>query len=233
MADYNALELLGRSTVLRLCGFRISNYHNKVRLALLEKGVAHEEDDRCMPSQKEEWLSRSPLGKVPILELDGGRRLAESQVICEYLEDTYPQKPLYPKDPFERAKVRELVTFVELHVELVTRRLYGQVFFGKPVDEGLKPEVEKDLAKGVRGLKQLARFSPYIAGSQLTLADCAAFVSLPLVSLASKLTYGRDFLDDIPQVKPYLKMLAERPAFARVQEDRKAATDAAKAAARK
>jgi glutathione S-transferase len=209
--------------MLKLCGFHVSNYHNKVRIALLEKGVPFEEDAGCKPSQNEDWLARSPMGKVPILELDGGRRLAESEVICEYLEEAYPQKPLLPKDPYERAKVRELVTFIELHVELVARRLYGKVFFGRDVAEDVMRTAEKDLAKGIRGLKTLAKFSPYIAGSQLTLADCAAFVSLPLVSLASKHAYGRDLLDDVPQLKPYLKMLGERPAFAKVHEDRKAA----------
>jgi glutathione S-transferase len=219
--------------MLRLCGFRISNYHNKVRLALLEKGVAFEEDAECFPSQKPGWLERSPMGKVPIVELDGGRRLAESQVICEYLEDAYPEKPLYPRDPFERAKARELITVIELHVELQARKLYGMVFFGKPVDEAAKQAVEPELAKGVRALKELARFEPYIAGGTLTLADCSAFVSLPIVALATQGAFGRDFLEDLPQLKPYLKMLGERPAFARVNEERKAATAAAAARAKK
>jgi glutathione S-transferase len=87
----------------------------------------------------------------------------------------------------------------------------------------MKQSVEKDLAKGLRALKALAQFSPYIAGKELTLADCAAFVSLPLVSLATRQAYGRDFMDELPQVKPYLKMLGERPAFAKVNDDRKAA----------
>ena len=218
--------------MLKLCGFHISNYHNKVRIVLLEKGVAFEEDASCRPSQQDEFLARTPLGKVPFLELGDGRRLSESHVICEYLEDSFPQKPLYPKDAFERAKMRELVTFIELHTELVARRLYGQVFFRRPpVSEPLKEEIEKDLKKGIRGLKALAKFDPYIAGKELTLADCAAFVHLPLVSLATKLAYGRDFLEDLPQVKPYLKMLSQRPAFRRVNDDRKAAFAAAAAAA--
>src|SRR5258706_5799376 len=166
--------------MLKLCGFHVSNYHNKVRLALLEKGVAFEEDPGCHPSQKDEFVARSPIGRVPWIEVDG-RRVAESQVICDYLEEAYPQKPLYPRDPFERAKVRELITFIELHNELVGRRLYGTVFFGKTVPEDLKQSVEKDLAKGIRALKSLVKFSPYIAGKDFTLADCAAFVSLPLV----------------------------------------------------
>lgn len=219
--------------MLKLCGFRISNYHNKVRLALLEKGIPFEEDDSCKPSQEAAFLARSPLGKVPWIELDDGRRLAESEAICEYLEETHPDKPLMPKDPYERAKVRELVTFIEWYGEMVARRLYGQAYFGSgPVSEGTKQSVEKDLEKGVRALKTMMKFSPFIAGSQLTLADCAAFVHLPLISLTTKIVYGRDFLGDVTQLKPYLQMLKERPAFARVDEERKAASAALAARAK-
>ncbi len=211
--------------MLKLCGFRVSNYHNKVRLQLMEKGVAHEEDWNCFPSQKDEWLARSPMGKVPILETDAGR-LCESQVISEYVEDAYPQKPLYPAEPMAKAKVRELVTVIELHIELVARRLYGQAFFGRTASEEAKTEVTRDIAKGVRALKALVKFEPFIAGKDLTLADCAAFVSLPLVSMSTKIVLGKDALEEIAQLKPYLKMLRERPAFAAVDADRKAASEA-------
>ena len=209
--------------MLKLCGFHLSNYHNKVRIVLLEKGVPFEEDASCTPSQKDDFLARSPMGKVPFLELGDGRRLVESEVIAEYLEDAYPGKPLLPKDPFERAKVRELLTVMELHVELPARRLYREVFFGGKVSDEVKQSVQKDVAKGVRALKTLVKFDPYIAGHGLTLADCAAFVHLPLVSLTTKLAYGGDALQDLAPLKPYLKMLGERPAFAKVNEDRKAA----------
>ena len=213
--------------MLKLCGFHISNYFNKVRIAMLEKGIDFELDPTCRPSQEEAFLARTPMGKVPFVEIDGAGRaahLSESQVICEYLEDAYPQKPLYPRDPLERARVRELITIIELHMELVARRLYPSVFFGRgPATDELKKSVEKDLAKGVRALRMRAKFDPYIAGGELTLADCAAFVHLPLVSLTTKLAYGQDMLESMPPVKPYLKMVGERPAFRQVNEDRKAA----------
>lgn len=208
--------------MLRLCGFHISNYFNKVRIAMLEKGLGFELDPSCRPSQSEDFLARTPMGKVPFLEVDG-QHLVESQVICEYLEDAYPQKPLYPRDPLARARVRELIAILELHMELVARRLYREVFFGGKVSDEVKSQVEADLARGVRAFRMRARFDPYVAGGELTLADCAAAVHLPLVSLASKLAYGRDFLESMPQIKPYLKLVGERPAFRQVAEDRKAA----------
>ena len=218
--------------MIKICGFRISNYHNKVLIALNEKGVAYDEDCTVAPSQNPDYLARSPMGKVPYAEVDG-TRLSESEVILEYLEEAYPQKPLLPKDPLARAKVRELVTVIELHLELVARRLYPGAFFGGTTSESAKQAVEKDLAKGVRALKALAKFEPFIAGKELTLADCAAAVHLPLVTMSTKITYGRDFLADMPQVKPYLKMLGERPAFAKVAADRKAAQEARAAQAKK
>ncbi len=210
--------------MLKLGGFAVSNYYNKVKVALLEKGVAFEEVYHPT-SQDEEYRKRSPMGKVPYLEIDG-QFLCESQVICEYLEDAYPQMPLYPKDALARARVRELITTLEVHMELVARRLYAQAFFGGTVSDETKQQVEKELAKGARAFKQLAKFSPFVAGANLTLADCVAGVHLPLVSLSSKIVYGRDVLEDCAPVKPYLKMLNERPAFKKMNDDRKVATEA-------
>jgi len=210
--------------MIKLCGIRISNYHNKVRIALLEKGVPFEEDDGVQTSQSEEHLANSPMGKVPYAVVNG-TRLRESEVILEYLEEAYPEKPLLPRDPLQRARVRELVTFIELYLELPVRRLYPGAFFGGTNSEETKARAEKDIAKGVRALKAVARFEPYIAGKELTIADCAAFVHLPLVTLTTRTVYGRDYLEGIPQVKPYLKMLGERPAFAKVNAERKAAQE--------
>ncbi|MGC2518838.1 MAG: glutathione S-transferase [Burkholderiales bacterium] len=211
--------------MLKLCGFAISNYYNKVKVALLEKGIPFEEE-YCMVSQEPALLARSPMGKVPFLDLGGGRTLSESQAILEYLEDVYPQNPLYPKDAFARARCRELIAHIELHLELVARRLYPEAFFGGKVSDETRQRVEKDIAKGVRTLKALAKFSPWIAGAEFTAADCAAAVHLPLVGLATKIIYGKDALAGFEQVKAYQKMAFERPSIRKVNEDRKAAVEA-------
>ena len=181
---------------------------------------------RSVPSQDESYLELSALGKVPFLEVDG-KTLTESQAICEYLEEAFPERPLYPKDPWERAKVRELVNYIELHVELVSRRLHKEVFYGGTVSDESKAQVERELAKGLKALGRLAKFAPAIAGPALTLADVCAFVHLQLVALVTRIVLGRDMVEELlPQAKPYLKMLGERPAFQRVNADRKAASEA-------
>ncbi len=208
--------------MLKLCGFSVSNYYNKVKLALLEKGIPFEEET-IYPSQDETLKKDSPMGKVPFLRTPQGV-LSESQVLTEYLEDTHPQPPLYPADAFLRAKCRELIEHIELHLELPARRLYPEAFFGGSVSEETKREVEKLLTKGLNSLAHLARFEPYIAGAEFSHADCAAYVHLPLVAQATKKVYGRDFVEEtLPAAGPYLKRIAERKAAQKVSEDRKLA----------
>jgi glutathione S-transferase len=209
--------------MLKLCGFAASNYYNKVKFALLEKGVEFEEK-LVWADRSPELLAASPLGKVPYLETDKGT-VCESQVIMDYIEAAYPQKPLLPADPFAASKVRELITFMELHLELVARELYLEAFFGGKVTDEVKAKTQKLLSRNGKAFATLAKFSPYIAGSEFTMADCVAMVHLPLVSMASKAIYGEDVLADLP-VREYTKMLGERPTMQRVNADRKVSQEA-------
>lgn len=205
--------------MLTLCGFSASNYYNKVKLALLEKGLPFTEELAWIG---ETDRSASPLGKVPYLRTPQGP-LSESAVIADYIEAAHPQPALIPADPYQAAKVRELITFLELHLELVARNLYPQAFFGGTVSESARDKVGAQLQKNIAGFAQLAKFSPCVAGDSFTLADCAAIVHLPLVSAATKIVYGRDFLADLP-VREYLARMGERPHVQRVNADRKAST---------
>jgi glutathione S-transferase len=214
--------------MLRLCGFPASNYHNKAKLAMLEKGVPFEEV-LVYPSADPNLLENSPMGKLPYLDTGGGL-VRESQVIDEYLEDAFPEPPLYPRDPLARAHCRELIQFMELYVELPARRLYGAAFFGGTASDDLKKEVGAQLDKGMRAIGRLAKFRPYIAGAEFTLADIVAAMHFPLAANAVKIVLERDLLETLPAVKPYLKMLSERPHFQTVQAARKADAEARAAA---
>ncbi len=204
--------------MLTLCGFAASNYYNKVKLALLEKEVPFEE--------KLVWVDRSPalmeksiLGKIPYFEI-GDQVLFESQTMVEYLEDAYPQKPLMPADPVARAEIRQLIIFMELHLELVARELYGEAFFGGKVSDETKQRVEKILKRNTAAFGKLAKFSPFVAGSTFTLADCVALAHLPLVGQATKAIYGVDMLADYP-IRDYAKKLGERATVQKVDADRR------------
>jgi len=209
--------------MLTLCGFPISNYYNKVKLVLLEKGLPFTEQLVMTKSRDESVLACSPLGKIPFLRTPQGA-LCESQVINDWLEAAYPEPALVPSDPFEAAKVRELATFVDLHLELVARELYAQAFFGGTVDEATQARVRQTLQRHIAGFQRLARFGPYVAGERFTLADASAYASLPLVALATKLVLGEDMLAAAGvDWKAYVKQVGERPSAQRVAADRKAA----------
>jgi glutathione S-transferase len=216
---------------LILGGFATSNYYNKVKLALLEKEIPFAEE-LAMPSQDPAFLDVSPRGKVPYLKV-GGRTLCESQVIVEYLEDAYPAHPLYPADPLERARCRELIQILELHVELVARRLFPSALFGLPLADGLKDQVAADLKLGIGALKRRLHFAPYACGAHLTYADAAAVFHLPLASLAIKKTYGEDRLAEIPGIPEYLALMQTRPHVVTLEKIRQEQTPAFIAAVRK
>jgi len=210
--------------MITLCGFPISNYYNKVKLALLEKSVPFQEEHVMTGSQDEAVLSASPLGKIPFIRTPQGA-LCESQVIVDWIEAAYPQPALVPAEPFAAAKVRELATFIDLHLELVARELYTQAFFGGTVSEGTQARVRKQLDRHIPAFKRLAKFSPYVAGDSFTIADCSAWVSLPLVGMATKSVLGEDLLlAHGVDWKGYVKQLGDRPSVQRVAADRKTAT---------
>ena len=210
--------------MLTLCGFPVSNYYNKVKLALLEKNIRFAEEFVTPKTVDAAALAASPLGKIPFIRTPQGT-LCESQAILDYLESAHPTPSLLPTDAYAAAKVRELITYIDLHVELVARELYAQAFFGGVVSEGTQARVRKQLEKNIAALKSLIKFAPYAAGDTFTQADCAAFASLPLVGMATKAIYGEDLLlTGGVDYKAYIKMVGERPSAQKVLADRKTAT---------
>lgn len=208
---------------ITLCGTPISNYYNKVKLALLEKGVPFTEESVPTGRTDEGVLSASPLGKIPFVRTEHGT-LCESQAILDWLEAAHPNPPLLPADAWAAAKVRELTTFVDLHLELVTRELYPKAFWGGTLSDEAAARIRKRLVRNVAGFRRLAKFAPYLAGDMFTQADCAAYASLPLLSLSTKRVFGEDLLAAGGiDWKPYSQLVGQRPSAQKMVADRKAA----------
>jgi len=207
--------------MIKLCGFATSNYYNKVKFVLLEKGIPFEEV-WVTPAQDEATLCRTALGKIPFIETPQGT-LTESQVIVDYLEAAYPETRLLPADPFAAAKQRELITYLELHLELVARELYGQAFFGREVSEYTRSRIQKKLPRHIEGFMRLATFTPYLGGETFGLADIVASIHFPLIAKASKAVFGTDFLLDAGlDWKSHAQLVGQRPAAQQIAADRRA-----------
>src|SRR5437016_14592395 len=113
--------------MLRLHGFRFSNYHSLVKVVLFERGLEFEEVI-TYPLADEAYRAKNPTGKFPCLEIEDGTFLGESKVILKYLEDAYPDVPLLAEKPLERARVRELMTVIDLCLDWMARSLYPEMF---------------------------------------------------------------------------------------------------------
>src|ERR1700682_4401138 len=99
---------------LKLISHKLCPYVQRAVIALTEKGVAFERIDIDLANKPDWFLKVSPLGKVPVLSVgtDGGEvALFESNVICEYIEDTQGGTRLHPQDPLQRAQHRAWMEF--------------------------------------------------------------------------------------------------------------------------
>ena len=219
---------------LKLCGFALSNYYNKLKLQLLEKAIPFEEELVWAGNTHPKLMDRSPMGKVPFLDTEHGP-LSETVACADYIEQRWPQHPLLPQDPFAAAKVRELILYLELHIELVARELYAEAFFGGTTSEEVKAKVRRLLPKGLAAFDRLARFAPFVAGPEFGLADCAAAVHLPLAASACRKVLDEDLVSQgLPRMTEYLAMIQTRPSVQKVLADRRQnAADMAAALAKK
>ena len=206
--------------MIKLYGLRMSNYYSLTKALLIEKALDFEEVKKA-PSQKEDFLMLSPMGKMPAIEVDGVY-LSESIAIAGYLERLQPQPALLPNDALHAAKVMELVCHLELDVELVARRLLPEVLFKQPVSEETKAAVKADLAKGMKAVERLFVGAPYAAGDQLTLADFYTFYCFGLSSGMVKAIYDEDLLDGYPAIQNVLALMAEHPSVKRVETEKSA-----------
>ena len=205
--------------MLTLHGFNVSNYFNMVKLALLEKGVDFKVNI-VHPSQDESFLKISPRGKVPCLETDQGC-FSETNVILEYIEETQGGKKLLPEAPFQRAQVRALTKEIELYIELPARACYPEVFFGGKVDQAIKDKAKADLLAGVAALKRHGKFTPYVAGNEMTIADIMFLYSIDLAGAVARKLFSIDLLVDFPEAQQLVAKLNENPNVQKIAADKK------------
>jgi glutathione S-transferase len=91
---------------LKLVTAKFSPYGHRVEMTLIEKNIPYEKIDIDLANRPDWFVKESPIGKVPILYIDD-KILFESMVICEYLEESFSDLPLHPKDLIIKAIRRQ------------------------------------------------------------------------------------------------------------------------------
>ncbi len=209
--------------MLKLHGTPISNFYCIAKQALQEKGIAFE-TVHVMANQEPDYLAKSPMGKIPALETGHGF-LTETNVILEYLDAVYPGTPLYPAEPFARAKVQQLLKTVELYIEGPAHALTPSLF-GKPLPDYLRDTTQPMMQRGMSALGRLATLSPWIAGEQFGAADIFAYRSLGLAIVMAKKFYDWDLLAEVEGLKEWHERMAQRPLTQAIDAEAQAATQA-------
>jgi len=128
------------SRPLRIVGSFVSPYVRKVLACLNLKGLDYEVDPITPFFGNDEYERVSPLRRIPIL-IDGDFNICDSSVICAYLDDAYPERPLLPAEPRERAKARWLEEYADTRLGdvfiwgLFYQKVVRPIVWGEPGDE--------------------------------------------------------------------------------------------------
>ena len=200
---------------LALYGHPFSSYTQKVLIALYENDTAFEfRNLEGNPGHSAEWLRRWPLRRFPLL-VDGDRDVVETSIIIEYLQLAHPGPVrLLPADPMAALDVRFLDRFFDLHVMTPVQHAVGGALSGDPVKrkDGLA-QAEEQLERAYGWLERFLPNRTWAAGSDFTLADCAAAPSLFYADWTHRIS------DTFPVLRAYRARLLARPSFARAVEE--------------
>jgi len=199
----------------------LSPFSRKVRLVLAEKRLPFELRLERVWERRAEYLDLNPTGMVPTLIDEGGLVIPDSAVICEYLEEAYPDTPLLGRTLLERVEVRRLVAWFDgKFASEVTSNLLGEKFMKQLTGRG-QPDVNAirvgyaQLREHLKYLGWLAENRKWLAGPALSVADFAAAGHISAL----------DFVGDIdwsvaPGARDWYARIKSRPSFRGVLADR-------------
>jgi glutathione S-transferase len=196
-------------------GVNASPFVRKVRVFLAEKGIAYDLDPVIPFNVSAEFKRMSPLGKVPAFR-DGDRVLADSSVICAYLERVHPEPPLYPKDPYDYARALWFEEYGDsglsaiIGAKVFFQKVVGPLFFGQPTDDAVvKKALEEELPPMYDYLEGQLGGDGALVGKRLSIAD------IGIATQFVNLRHAGCQVDPArwPKLATYLAALHARPSF--------------------
>lgn len=196
-------------------------FSRKVRIALAEKKLEFTLEIEKIWERRTAFLAMNPAGDVPVLAEADGTILANSQVICEYLEEVYPTENLLGRDPMQRAETRRLVSWFDVKFNHeVTDNLIGEKLMkrllklGEPHGPAIRAG-HANIHYHLDYIGFLTEKRKWLAGDEFSLADIAAAAHLSSV----------DYIGDVPweeheAARHWYARVKSRPSFRPLLEDR-------------
>ncbi len=191
---------------LKLISHKLCPYVQRAVIALKEKGVAFERIDIDLANKPDWFLKLSPLGKVPVLVVRSAESevaLFESNVICEYIEETQAGARLHPADPLTRAQHRAWMEFGSA--------ILGDLWGLETTQDAATFAAKRDaLAAKFARVEAALGEGPYFAGAQFSLVDA---VFAPVFRYFDVFdAYGDiGIFAATPKVRAWRDQLAQRP----------------------
>ena len=208
-----------------LYGTSGSPFVRKVQVVLAEKGIAYEHEPVVPINVSAEYRQLSPLGKIPALKHDG-RALADSSVICAYLERLQPQPQLYPADPYEYARALWFEEYGDTALVAVVgpkiffKKFVAPRFFNQPTNEAeVQKSIDEELPPLFDYLESQLGDSAFLAGKAFSIGDigiATEFVNLRHVGVGVDTRRW-------PKLARWVAGIHERPSFRKVIEEERAA----------
>ena len=209
----------------KVYGASASPFVRKVRAVLAEKGIAYELDPVIPFNVSPEFKRISPLGKIPVYE-DGGRTLADSSVICAYLERAHPTPALYPKDPYDYGRALWFEEYAdtalagEIGAKIFFPLVVGPLFLGREPDKaGAQKAMDESLPPLFDYLENQLHGDGWLMDGNFSIADVAVgsqFVNLRHAGFG--VAAGR-----WPKLARYVERVHTRPSFKALIDEESAA----------
>ena len=192
----------------------LSPFSRKVRVALREKNLDFDMKVEKVWERRPGFLAINPAGQVPVLVEPDGAVIADSNAICEYLEEVYPERPLLGEDARQRAEVRRLVNWFDIKFDReVTVNLVGQkvqkkfLGLGQPDSRAIRAGLA-NIGTHLDYIAYLSERRQWLAGDGISLADIAAGAHLSAVDYIGDVPW-----DDYPAAKDWYARIKSRPSF--------------------
>jgi len=200
---------------MKLYNMNGSHFASKCRIVIYEKAAPVEivpipGDNLKSP----EYLRIYPLGKTPALAVDG-MVIGESEIINEYLEETFPLPSLLPKDPQSRARARSFGRFSDLYLEPLFHVLFPQVM-GAEKDQQLITTTLAEISTRLDQLEGMLSGGPYAMGDLFSLGDCALAPLMFYANLTLAMLGVPGFDVGSPKVASWWSQVQQRPAVQKV-----------------
>lgn len=196
-------------------------FSRKVRIALAEKDLECEFQIEKIWERRTEFLAMNPAGDVPVMVEPDGTVLSNSQVICEYLEEVYPDVNLLGTDPLQRAETRRLIGWFDVKFNReVSDNLLGEKLMKRflKLGEPHGPSIRAGHANIHYHLDYIGFLTEkrtWLAGDNFSLADITAAAHLSAI----------DYIGDVPwdehqPARDWYARVKSRPSFRPLLEDR-------------